>query len=304
MTKRKTLKTLLKAVGALLALLLITNSTQLMKSSFFKEPPSKENFFELIEAPVNIAHRGASGDYPENTMLAFEKALEQGADVLEFDVWLTKDNKVVVIHDEKVDRTTDGEGKVRDFVLQEVQNLDAAYNFKPEDNYPFRGKNIKIPTLREVLTEYQEKPIVIEVKKPGKHMATQVAEVITEADAVERVLLASTDSQTIKELRNLLPEVSTAACHGEVTQFYFLSKTGIAGFLEFDFDALLIPTYYKGLPVITKPFRAAAQAKGIPIHVWTINETEKMKELLDIGVHGILTDFPCKLKEVIDSKAD
>lgn len=298
------IKTILKILGSLLILLLITNTAQLIKGSFFSEPLPKENFFSIIKTPTNTAHRGASGEYPENTKLAFEKALEKGADVLELDVWLTKDDEVVVIHDESVDRTTDGKGKVRDFTLQELQDLDAAYNFKPEENYPFRGKNIKTPSLKEVLTKYEEEPVVIDVKKSGELIAAQLAEIIIETNSVERILISSTYSKTIQKLRSLLPGVSSAASENEILQFYLLSKLGIAGFLEFDFDAFFVPTHYKETPILTKPFITAAQARGIPIHVWTINEREKMIDLLDMGVQGILTDYPSILEEVIQSKAD
>ena len=296
----KSLRFPLKIVGTLLLLILMGNIFQMSKSAFFPDPLAEENFFGMIRVPTNIAHRGASGHYPENTMLAFEKAVEKGADVLELDVWLSQDDQVVVIHDETVDRTTDGEGKVRDHTLDELQALDAAYHFKLDDSYPYRGKGVKIPTLKEVLTEFDQKPVVVEVKKTGEQMAAQVAEDIRKTEAEDRVLIASMDAPTVQALRKLLPDTASAAGEGEALQFYLLSKLGLAGFIDWDFEGLFVPTRFMGLPVLTPPFRSAARANGIHIHVWTVNDPEEMESLLNMNTQGILTDYPGLLKDIMD----
>src|ERR1700723_958063 len=95
--------------------------------------------------PCIIGHRGAAGVAPENTLVLFRQAIQDGADILELDVYLTSDEQVVVIHDAAVDRTTDGVGKISGFTLEQLRSLDAGYRFQAGGSYPFRGKGIKIP---------------------------------------------------------------------------------------------------------------------------------------------------------------
>ena len=259
----------------------------------------KDNYFDLLSIPANIAHRGASGDYPENTMLSFERAFEEGADALELDVRLTGDNEVVVFHDETLDRTTNGKGNLKDFSLKELQKLDAAYNFDASNNFPYRGKGIRIPTLKEVLSHFNHKPIVIEVKKTGKYIAVQLEKIIKKAGAANRVLIASYDSQTKKRIRRLLPFTVSAASRGEIINFHLKSKFGCSHLIKYyPFDALYLPITYKGIRVLTPHLIRAAQRQGIPIHVWTINNIAEMETLLDWGVQGILTDYPSVLNKV------
>ncbi|WP_052291983.1 glycerophosphodiester phosphodiesterase family protein [Natranaerobius thermophilus] len=195
----------IKITAIIIVLILLLNTIQIIKGSYYPVPMPEDNFFGQVEQPVNVAHRGASGKAPENTIIAFEKATKKGADALELDVWLTKDDIPVAIHDETVDRTTDGEGKVRSFTLEELQEWDAGYGIKSNGKYPFKDQGVIIPTLDEVLSEFPNKPIVVELKKEGEKSAQAVAEVISDHNAQERVLVASMNTNTVKELRNHLP---------------------------------------------------------------------------------------------------
>ncbi len=288
--------------GVLLILILLLNAGQIMTAHFAPSPQPDDKFFEMIDKPANIAHRGASGDYPENTILAFERALEQDAHALELDLWLTKDKEPVAIHDETVNRTTDGQGKVADFTLEETQDLDASYGLDRNEAHESIDDNVYIPTLDEVLSQFPDTPIVLDVKQEGETAAKKIAEVVSQHDAEDRVVLAGFDTDTVQLLRDKLPEASSAAGTREVIKFHLLSHLGIAGWIDWDFDALFVPHEYYHIPVLTYPFRKAAEASGTYQMIWTINQEELMTDLLNKGVQGILTDYPEVLNEIIEEK--
>ncbi len=289
-----------KIILAIFALIVVLNTLQMARSIYFPAPFAEINIFELLEPPLNIAHRGASGNYPENTIKAFERALEKGADVLELDIWLTEDFHPAVIHDRTVDRTTDGEGFVSSFSREELQELDAGYNFStPEGEYPFRGQGLQVPMLDEVLAAFPDEPIMIEIKRPGVASAEVVARTIMEAGAQDQVFVGSFNSHTIEHFRRLMPDIPTAASWKEVRRFYLLAHAGLAGWLNWGFEGLFIPPNEDGFPILTAPFLAAAHAAGRHTFIWTINERERMERFLEVGVKGIITDYPARLLEIM-----
>ncbi len=280
--------------------LLFLNTLQFTKSIFFPSPYRDLDVFFSLEPPLNIAHRGASGNYPENTLKAFSRAIEKGADALELDIWLTEDFHPAVIHDRTVDRTTDGEGYVSSFTREEIRKLDAGYRFStPDGEYPFRGKGIKIPMLDEVLEAFPDIPVMIEIKRPGVASAEIVARVIEEAEAENRVFVGTMNNHTIEHFRRIMPEIPTAASWREVRRFFFLSHFGLAGWMDWDFEGLFIPPQVDFFPLLTAPLLAGSRAGGYPIFLWTINEPERMQRFLEAGVHGIITDYPGLLVNIM-----
>src|SRR5919107_1144475 len=143
--------------------------------------------------PVNLAHRGASGLAPENTLEAFRLAVQSGAGGLELDVHLTRDGHIVVIHDPTLDRTTNTSGAVAGMTLDELREADAGYNFSPDggDTHPYRGLELRIPTLAEVLREFPGVVLNIDMKADRPGIEAAVLEVLREADAVRRALVVS-----------------------------------------------------------------------------------------------------------------
>src|SRR5438128_68162 len=123
--------------------------------------------FADLPRPLLFAHRGASAHAPENTLAAFELGSRTGADVLELDVHLTRDQRVVVIHDATVDRTTDGKGAVAELDYAALARLDAGARFRPGSGFPFRGKRLGLPLLEEVLAAFPRAAFNIEIKAPG-----------------------------------------------------------------------------------------------------------------------------------------
>ncbi len=249
-----------------------------------------------------FAHRGGRVLYPENTILAFEKAREMGVDVLEIDVHPTKDGKIVVIHDDTVDRTTNGKGRVMELTYKEIEELDAAYNFSKDNGktFPFRGKGIKIPLLSEVLEKFNDMRISIEIKETDGNTEEKVLELVKRYGMEDKVIIASEDYEILKKVRELDPKIATSMSEKEIRSFYIAFVTFIPlNLYKPKGDALMIPPQAEGVILAKKSFINAAHNKGLRVIVWTINDKEGMRNLIKLGVDGIITDYPNRLIEVL-----
>lgn len=265
-------------------------------------PPPPEN-----EWPLNVAHRGASSIAPENTMEAFRLAREAGAGGLETDVHLSRDGRVVVIHDAMLERTTDGSGAVRDKTLAELRSLDAGHRFIPSgatgaSEYPYRGEDVLVPTLREVLEKFPEMTVNLDIKEATPGIEKAVLEEIDRAGARDRVLVASKEGPVISRFRNLSGgEVSTAASRWEVARFYALSLLRLEGLADPPYEALQVPVEHRGVALATGRFMEAAHHRGVRVDVWTIDDPDEMRRLLGLGADSIMTNRPGELRRVLDA---
>lgn len=264
------------------------------------QPPTPTAYLQLGR-PMNMAHRGGSALAPENTMLAFQTALSLGADVIELDVHASADGELVVIHDETVDRTTDGQGLVSQMTLAELKKLDAGYRYTLDNGatFPYRGKGLQIPTLREVLEAFPDARVNIEIKQTDPPIEEALAALIRELNAEERVLVVAQDDGAIKRFRRLAHGVATGASTGEVRTFYLFQRAGLASLYRPVAHALQVPLRSGGTELVTPAFVEAAHKQGMQVHVWTINLPGDMRRLLDMGVDGIITDRPDLLRQVM-----
>jgi glycerophosphoryl diester phosphodiesterase len=225
-----------------------------------------------------IAHRGASGEFPENTLLAFRRGLDQGADALEFDVRLTSDGVPVVIHDPTLDRTTDGSGAVCEHSLAQLTQLNA-------------GSGECVPTVAQVLASFPGVACIIEVKE--LKAAEALAAVVTEHCAQDRVLVGAFDHRALLPFR--YGEFYRAASRREATWFWLMSrvrsKAAIRGVAAFT-----VPVRRGKVRVVDPRFVRAARRQGIPIHVWTIDDRREAERLRAIGAAGIITNFPARMR--------
>jgi glycerophosphoryl diester phosphodiesterase len=248
---------------------------------------------DLASRPV-IAHRGASGSAPENTMAAFGLAVRQGADAIELDVRLTADGVPVVLHDAMLDRTTSGHGPLGSLSLAQVQELDAGARFTPDRGrtFPFRGSGVRVPALAVVLQEFPRMPILVEVKEIAAQEA--VRRVILEAGAAERCVLASEQHAALELFRE--PPFVTAASGAEIGALYrsVLFRRVPA---RVPYRCLSVPVRHRGLPVPTRAFVAAARRLGCPVHVWTVNDAATAQTLWGRGVAGMVTNYPELIRE-------
>ena len=240
-----------------------------------------------------IAHRGASGSAPENTLQAFELAARQGADAFELDVRLTADRVPVVLHDATLDRTTDRGGPVGALSLAELREVDAGARFTLDGrrSFPFRAANVRIPTLAEVLRGFPEMPLLLEVKEPAAQEA--VRRVLLEESAIERCVLASEHHAALQAFRK--PPFAVAASGAEIGTLYravLLRRVPTS----VSYRTLSVPVRYRGLPVPTRGFVAAARGLGCPVHVWTVTDPVIALTLWGRGVAGIVTNLPGRIR--------
>jgi glycerophosphoryl diester phosphodiesterase len=262
-------------------------------------PPPPVTFFSG-PLPRNIAHRGGKGLFPENTLHAFEHALAMGVQILETDVWVTLDGHVVLLHDLTVDRTTDGRGPVVQKPLAEVKELDAAYRFTRDggETYPLRGQGITVPTLDEAFSRFADTPFSIEIKQASPRIEADVLAVIEAHGMTERVCVGSFHDPVIREVRRLNPDICTTSGLLEIILFAFLPQDL---FDAWPLQAAVhqIPEEQRGVLILTPEFVARAVDRGMEVHVWTVNRRDDMERFLAMGVHGVITDYPDRLEEVI-----
>ena len=252
---------------------------------------------DLTARPI-IAHRGASGEAPENTMAAFERALEQGADAIELDVRLTADGVPVVLHDPTLDRTTSHRGPLGAVTADQLRDIDAGARFTADGGrtYPFRGTGVQIPALTEVLRAFPLMPFLIEIKEPEAQEA--VKRVLLEEGAVLRSVLASEHGAALTGFRE--PPFAVAACAGEIGSLYRAALFRRVP-ATVPYNALSVPVRHRGLPVPTRAFIAAARRLGCPVHVWTVNDPRRARRLWASGAAGIVTNFPDRIRESASS---
>ncbi|MDO4615342.1 MAG: glycerophosphodiester phosphodiesterase [Lachnospiraceae bacterium] len=231
----------------------------------------------------NFGHRGFSGNYPENTMLAFRKAVETpGCDGIENDVQLTKDGEVVIIHDELIDRTnTDGaKGYVKDYTLEELKKLDFSFRFG--DQF---GKN-EIPTLREYLAYVKDKDIVTNIElKTGVFeydgIEQKVYDLIREYDVADKIIISSFNHYSVLRMKKICPEIKCG----------LLADTWILDAGKY-VKAAGCEYYHPSYHNVTEEIAEGILSEGIGINTWTVNEEQDMRNMIERGVTTIIGNYP------------
>jgi glycerophosphoryl diester phosphodiesterase len=257
--------------------------------------------FLSASTPIAFAHRGGGGLWPENTLVAFRAAIELGFRYIETDLHLTKDGEIVVFHDHRLERTTNGSGFVRDHTLAELRRLDAAHRFTRDGrSFPWRGKQVQIPTLTEALALDPLVRFNLELKARGAGLPAALWRLIEHSGAHNRVLVAAFEDALVREFRLLSRgSVATSAGQREVVAFWVAARAGLARLLTVGYDALQVPVRQGGLTVVDARFVRAARAKQVAVHVWTIDAAPEMRRLRALGVDGIMTDRPDVLLDVL-----
>lgn len=216
--------------------------------------------------------------------------------MLEMDVRSTRDGEVVVIHDERVDRTTSGAGRVEDLTMDQLLQLDAGYHFRnPEGNHSFRGKGVTIPRFEEVLEALPGVRMNVEAK--DGRSAPGLVEIILRHNAQDRVLVAAEWERNRRAVKGY--PGPWGASRLDLFRFVFLVRTPLGRFYTPSCDALQVPESYHGLRVVSRRFIREAHERNLPIHVWTVDDPQDMRRLLDMGVDGIQTDRPDLLAPIL-----
>jgi len=248
-----------------------------------------------------IAHRGGRSLGPENTVYTFKRAVELGTDVLEMDLQTTSDGSLVILHDRAVDRTTNGKGAVDGFTLSELKKLDAGYRWSPDHSmsFPLRNKGVTIPTLTEVFKAFPDTRINIEIKSSQVNTIQDLCRTIRDNGMSQRVMVACFDAGKLGEFRSICPEVATSAGASEAAMFYWLQWAHLEPAYSPSAQAFQIPEFYGDIRIADRRFLDAAHARNMRVHVWTVNDIESMQRLIDLGVDGIMTDYPDRLLKTL-----
>ena len=250
---------------------------------------------------LNIAHRGGLGLSPENTIVSFQRAIKEGADILELDIRSTSDSILVLLHDETVDRTTNGKGRISELTLKEAKRLNAGYRWTKNDSlsFPFRTLNIKIPTFNEFLTNFKDYKLNIEIKQHDNFIAKKLCESIKENQIQANVVIGSFNDEVLDEFRFHCPDVATSPGRDEIRTFYGFSYVYLDKFYSPKSDVYQLPEFFRTTHVLTERLVNAAKQKNIPIFVWTVNDPDEMRRFIEMGLNGIITDYPDRLSKVL-----
>jgi glycerophosphoryl diester phosphodiesterase len=262
---------------------------------------AKRRYLDL-PGPWLVAHRGGSALAPENTFAAFDRAAALGADALEIDVRLTLDGAVVVFHDESTERLTGEPGTIEARTLSEVVALDAAHAFSPDGgaSFPLRGAGVTVPTLAAALARYPRLRFNVDAKTEDSALAEALVRDVRAAGAVERVCLGSFFDAQAERLGALLPEACRYLPQGAATCHVMSAKSGAAGAgCPTSYDLADLPHRMSGMTIVDARVVSYFHGRGIPVHVWTVDDEREMRELLALGVDGIVTDRPDVLARVL-----
>jgi glycerophosphoryl diester phosphodiesterase len=256
-------------------------------------------FFD-VDRPIVIGHRGAAGDRPENTLLSFEAALAQGAQILESDIHISRDGVPILLHDPTLERTTDGHGDASQASWAELSALDAGIRFKDVNGTtPFRGKGVRIPSLEQAFERFPDAYFNLEIKSPGQDTIRSTLDLVERFERADRTLLAAGEDAIMRALRAALAtrslQPAVGASLGEIVAAISSAIDGCA--MPTGVMALQIPSTFGGKPLATREFVDHAHRHDVQVHVWTINELSEIEALLDLGVDGIVTDHPGRMAD-------
>ena len=278
---------------------------------------------------MNMAHSGGELEAPLNTVYAFDRATGLGADMIELDVQSTKDDQLVVLHDSTVDATTNGAGAITDLMLADVRQLDAAYNFVPDEGtvpdrpgeaYPFRGvrtgdvapphgytaDDFAVPTLAEVFDRFPDTPINIEIKGSGtlnvesfQHNARLLAAFLNDSGRTD-VIVTSFNDVAVSTFHDLAPDVPLAPGTAGIAAYFFTGTKPIDGTV-----ALQIPVTLSSIvPIATESFIERAHNDGYAVHVWfsgtAPDDAETYRDMLEICADGLMPARPQVFEDILD----
>src|SRR5688572_30754162 len=235
-----------------------------------------------------IGHRGNAAHAPENTIESFRQAVAVGVDALEMDVHVTADGHVVVIHDPILDRTTNLSGRVDRLTLSELRRADAGATFSTDGRtWPYRDKGITIPTLDEVVTTFPAMPLLIEIKTPAASRATR--EVIERRGAVDRCIVAAFREESMAAFEG--SGIAQGASRRDTAQLLWRALLRVPP-ARVDFNVMCMPRIYHGLPLPVGGYAKILATRGVPVHVWTVDDPDEARKLRRNGVRGIISNDP------------
>jgi len=298
------MKKVLKVLGTLL--LIVSGLWLVVYLWPTKKRPTRAFYRKDDPDVLNIAHRGGKGIAPEGTMAAFAKAAQLKVNMFEYDIHMTKDGQLVVIHDETVNRTTNGTGNVNELTLAEVQALDAGYYFTDDSGkYPYRGSGVYIPTVAEVFATYPNMRQLIEIKDTNEprlyeKIVEELWRLTQKYNMEDNVMVGSFDHEIIEHFENVTwGQIPIGAGEQEVKKFVKKHVPYLNGLAGTHVDSLQLPTEADGYDLTMNNIIQSAQNRNMSIYYWTINDETTMRKLIEKNVDGIITNYPDRLQRVL-----
>lgn len=237
---------------------------------------------------INYAHRGASGYYPENTMIAFEKAVELGCTGIETDVQMTRDGVLVLMHDEMVNRTTDGSGFIKDYSYSDISRLDAGFWYSKE------FKNTRVPTVEEFISFIKDKDIItnFEIKSEVivyNGLEEKLIEMINKYGIEDKVILSSFNHYSVVKCKEISKEIKTGLLYmeGLYKPWEYAKYVGA--------DALH-PYFY----ALNREIIEEIKKRNLILNTFTVNDIDYMKYFRDLKIDGIITNYPDKFNKILE----
>ncbi|MGW0997367.1 glycerophosphodiester phosphodiesterase [Streptomyces sp. NPDC002520] len=249
-------------------------------------PPLRHPYLDH-PGPIPFAHRGGAADGLENTVAQFRRAVDMGYRYIETDVHTTTDGKLVAFHDTTLDRVTDGAGRIADLPWEDVRHARV-------------GGREPIPLFEELLETFPEVRWNVDLK--AESSLRPFLELIERTDAWDRVCVGSfSEARVLRAQRLAGPRLATSFGTRGVLSLR-LRSWGLPASVRRSAVAAQVPEAQSGVPVVDERFVRAAHARGLQVHVWTINEPDRMHRLLDLGVDGIMTDHIDTLRKVMEDR--
>jgi glycerophosphoryl diester phosphodiesterase len=258
-------------------------------------------FTQAKSRPEVIAHRGGNGQWPGETMFAYQQAMKIGVDILEMDIHSSSDGELVLMHNRSVDKTTNTTGPVHNFTLAQLKQLDAGYRWTADGGktFPFRGQGITVATLKEVFEAFPQMCMNIEIKQSQPSVVAPFCKMIRDHAMMDKVLVAAMPSGPMNEFRRQCPEVATSASGPELIKFIAKNNSLIGGSYRPNTDAIQVREKLLIFRLISKRFVDTIHRLNLQAHAWTVNDPDEMQRVIAVGVDGIITDYPGPLLSLL-----
>ena len=251
------------------------------------QTPLIRDQFELI------AYRGGAKERPENTIEAFEHTASVSSEIIfDLDLQFAKDHTVVVFHDETLERTTDGSGRISDHTISELSALDAGFHFEDESGKAtYRDQDVRIPTLETVLDRFRESRFILDIRTADPTHISSVIGVVERHEASDHVVIVSEIDRILEACRAVHPEWCYGAPTNEV-------RMVLSGSQPPGSSIFMIPETLGGMQILTKTVLELLQAAGKKVWIWTIDESDDLRRLREMGVDGVFTNCPKQLSNI------
>ena len=245
-----------------------------------------------IGRPLVIPHAGGDALFPENTLYAYEHSIAMGGDVIDIDVSLTADGVPIAFHDSTLERTTNGTGRVQDATLADLADLDAAWNFHPEQHYPLRGQEVTIPTIEAILTEFPHTLATLDLKDLRTEAVEPICSLLTALRRTNDVYVGVDTDEQVMLFRQSCPQVHTSGTTAERRAIRAAREAGDATFVSAQLVGQPAFLADDGSRRISADYLEFSHHLGTAVLTWVVDDPADMTDLIEMGIDGIYTRRP------------